>query len=115
MPVVVDLSQVMAMTARAEDEFGTFEARTLQVFHDAAEEERGGHTYENRTGDLEASTYAVVVESSEDHFDVEFGAREGYASYLERRGLSHVTLLYNDALEEVASDIDAMGQRITEG
>lgn len=60
---------------------------TLDAAADAA---RANHDYQNRTGDLTASTRASDVASSADGDEIIFGASMYYAVFVDRRGLMTV-------------------------
>jgi hypothetical protein len=68
------------------------------ILDEKAAEERSGHAYQNRTGDLEASTYAEAAGGDA----VAFGARTEYAEYVNRRGLMRVDELAAEAELEIA-------------
>lgn len=101
MRVFVDFTEVSKMTVRAETEFEAMPRQMLDILTEAADNELAGHGYQNRTGNLEASTYAAPLFTSTSEATVEFGAREDYASYLEAKGLSQIDELAAEADQEI--------------
>lgn len=86
MKVEVDMDKVRELVRKAERGL----KRTSNELYKAAE--RGGrnarakHEYENRTGDLERSTFAVTLASGTDKGVVELAARTYYAKYVAAKG-----------------------------
>jgi hypothetical protein len=74
-----------------------------------AAQERETHGYQNRTGDLEASTYASDVVSTANGDAIEFGARMPYASYVAQRGLTRVEELAAEAEVELGYLFEGLG------
>lgn len=63
--------------------------------------ERASHGYQNRTGDLEASTFASEVISIGDADEVQLGARAPYARWVNERGLMRIDELAAEATDEL--------------
>lgn len=103
MQVKVDASAVHELVAEATKSLRAIPREMKRVLDAKAREERRTHGYQNRTGYLEASTYASEIETSGDTSSVEFGARATYASFLEARGLQDVTVKADDAAAELAT------------
>jgi hypothetical protein len=77
--------------------------RQMKATLDAkAATERATHDYQNRTGELEASTYASEVISIGDADEVQLGARAPYARYVAVRGLMRIDELAAEADGELA-------------
>jgi hypothetical protein len=77
-----------------------------------AKEERDTHEYNNRTGDLEASTYAGDIIATATGHEVEFGARMFYAEFVNARGLMRVDELAEEARLELEYLFDGLGVSI---
>ena len=77
-----------------------------------AEQERSGHGYQSRSGDLEASTYASDVFSTGDADEVQLGAREPYAVYVNARGLMGLDELAAAAEGEIGELFEALSRAI---
>jgi len=77
--------------------------RTMQRrLAEAAKVERATHAYNNRTGNLEASTQASEVRETGDAVEVTLVAEMPYASYVNDRGLMTI----DDSAAAAATDID---------
>ena len=79
------------------------------ILDDAAAQERATHAYQNRTGDLEASTYASDVITIGDAHEVQLGARTEYAEYVNARGLMTI----GDRAAQAEVDIRAVFEALT--
>lgn len=113
--VFVDITEVETLNVRAEVEFAAFPRAVLDIATSAIAEEQAEHEYQNRSHDLENSTYAVPITETDSTVEIEFGARMPYASYLETRGLSRVTELWEKAETEFEFFVDGMSESIVGG
>jgi len=87
-PVLVDLSELRAFhkTARARVRDAGVRADMAAALEPVAAHLRATHEYQNRTGDLEASTQAVARTDA----GYELVAGMEYASHVERLGYSNM-------------------------
>jgi len=87
MIVKVDISQVIE-TERAAVKHLEREVpqQMLRIAKQAATDERRGHSYQNRTGDLQRSTQATEVRADENAVEIDLVAGMEYASHVNRRG-----------------------------
>lgn len=109
----VDISEVVALTREGISTLGSSPARMLELLREKAAEERATHLYQNRTGNLEASTFGAWVEQGPNEYSVEFGARTFYASYVDNRGLTRVHELAGEAEIELDFMLDADAERLS--
>jgi hypothetical protein len=86
-----------------------------RILDAAAANEVASHRYQNRTGDLEASTFASDIYDVGEQVTVELGARAPYASYVEARGFSNMSEIAErvDPLlgAALAAEAERLGQR----
>ncbi len=83
--------------------------RDMKALLDAtAAEARRAHEYQNRTGELEASTYASDILSLGDADEVQLGVRTSYAEYVNQRGLVGIDELAGEAEVEIAYLLDGL-------
>ncbi|HEX8794128.1 MAG TPA: hypothetical protein VF765_24465 [Polyangiaceae bacterium] len=78
----------------------------------AAAEERATHAYHNRTGDLEASTFASDIIEDGDAREVQLGARTEYAQYVNDRGLMRIDDLARRAEVDVRAVFEGLAKKI---
>jgi hypothetical protein len=104
----IDVTDVLDEARRAGEAFEQLRPRALRIAKGVATEERQSHEYRNRTGDLQRSTEAKVYTDDATGLEIIYGAYEEYASYVEDRGLSRVTELWDDA----QADFDFMVEDI---
>jgi hypothetical protein len=96
--IKVDVSDVHALTVAAEKSLTQKQPAGMKKILDAAAvEARQSHTYQNRTHHLEDSTFASEIDHGADDVSIEFGAREYYASFVERRGYQRVNEIAQEA------------------
>ena len=112
MQVKIDLSEVHALRARADEELRSVPAIMKHAVGLGAAYERGSHAYRNRTGRLERSTRGVLVSSAVrlTRADLEMGMP--YASYVVARGLSNIHAAARMVREQLEDDFEAMAKRI---
>lgn len=118
MRVLIDLSEVTALTARAEKELeGSAIADEMKrVVEMGAAFERSSHGYRNRTGRLEASTKGRMVNRTQrlSRVDLEMGYTPSadYASHVVRMGLSNINSAAARVEAELAERFSVMAKRI---
>jgi len=86
------------------------ESKMLGIAERAADEERRSHAYQNRTGNLEASTVGIEAGESGDLYAVELrmgDADAPYASFVVNRGFSR----FHDIAKRAANAIASMVSR----
>lgn len=101
-------SGIDGMHRRALRNLETAPDRMKQILDQKAAEERRTHGYQNRTGDLEASTLATDVIEVGDTRVVQLEASMEYASYVNRhpRGLMNIDALAAEAEREIDYMLD---------
>jgi len=104
----VDLGNLVEAEARYESAYQAAVGDMKATLDAAAADERASHAYQNRTGDLESSTYASEIISIGDADEVQLGAREPYAEYVNQRGLMRIDELAAEAEGEIAYLFDAL-------
>lgn len=83
----VDISEVITAEQAAVRHLEREVPREMyRIARQAASDERRGHTYQNRTGNLERSTQATEPVDSGDTVQVDLIAGTEYASYVNARG-----------------------------
>jgi hypothetical protein len=97
----VDLGTIPGSATRFERTYERAVTQMQRTVASAAREERQTHGYQNRTGDLEASTQASEVMSVGDTDVVTLQADTSYASYVNDRGLMRLDELAATAGEEL--------------
>jgi hypothetical protein len=102
MLVELDLTEVHALTREATRSLDRVPQVMKATLDRAADQEARDHAYQNRTGFLEASTYASAVEESGDEAVVELAARMDYASYVNNRGLMRI----DERAAEAATELE---------
>jgi hypothetical protein len=112
MPVIVDITEVLAMTKAAVRSLNGVGVAMKKTLDKAAKEERRTHEYNNITHRLENSTFALGPFGSGDNVEVEYGARMDYASNVEDRGRSNVSKIGDQAAVELDYYFDSEAQRI---
>jgi hypothetical protein len=108
----VDISEVTALTREALASLGRAPTEMLGILREKAAEERDTHAYQNRTGNLEASTFASEIYREGDDERVEFGARTFYAGFVNKRGLMQVDELEQQAETEIDFLLDSEAERL---
>lgn len=116
MRVRVDLSEVRELEERAKLELGGVTAELKRTVALGAAFERLSHSYQNRTGRLEASTHERVVRSTArlSQVDLEMGYQPSatYASYIVGRGLSRISEAARNVEEELRERFEGMAHRL---
>jgi hypothetical protein len=108
----VDISEVIELEALARAELQSVPRVMKAVLDVAALEERRSHEYRNRTGNLQRSTQARIDSRSADGASVELEMGEDYASYVVRKGLSHIEEEAHMAERGIDLALEAMAGRI---
>jgi len=99
----LDISEVIAAERAAIRHLEHEIPREMhRIASDAATEEQRGHTYQNRTGDLERSTKATAPETSSDETRVDLVAEMPYASYVNTRGY----MVIDEAADHAATEME---------
>lgn len=112
--IKLDLTQVHALARDAVDSLTRRQpAGMLRILRRAAAEEVSGHTYQNRTTNLENSTFASDIRQGYGEYSVELGARMEYASFVEGRGYSRITEIAEAAFTEVDYYFDGERDRLS--
>lgn len=84
--VDVDLEEVERLTYEGEQTLHASAQTMWALCDDAAKEEQSEHKYQNRTGNTEAGTFALLpLVAGDDVVEVELAVRTEYASFLEAR------------------------------
>ena len=73
----------------------------LGVIGKAAAKERRSHAYNNRTGDLEQSTEAILISSSPSLTQVDLVMGMHYAEYIHKRGLTNIDQVRQEAEDQL--------------
>lgn len=92
----------------AAEALGRVEPRMLEIAERAAQHERQTHAYQNRTGELQASTVANEIDV-DDRFIVELrmgNAEAFYAPFVVARGYSAFPEIAEKAGKAIASMVD---------
>lgn len=103
----VDISEVLATERAAVRHLEREVPREMHnIVARAAQDERRGHTYQNRTGDLERSTKATEPVTSANSVQVDLVAGMDYASYVNTRGYMMIDEVAARADEEIEFFLD---------
>jgi len=111
----VDLGNIPGSANRFRHHYDRAVQTMQRTVARAAADERRTHAYQNRTGDLEASTQASEVISAGDVDAVTLSADMPYASYVNDRGLMRIDERAEEAGEELEFLFDGLHEtaRIT--
>jgi hypothetical protein len=112
MTVKVNISEVLAMGRRADRELGDVDAIMEDTVEAAAAELRATDPYQNRTGDLRASTQGEAI-SFGDEVEATLAMGMPYASFVIGRGFSNYEDVVEDTERELDDELDAIADRIT--
>ena len=112
MRVLIDLSDVVATSLRAELELAGIPDLMKRTVAMGAAYERMSHAYRNRTGRLQASTREVVVSRTRRLSQVNLEMGMHYASYVRGRGLSNIDSAANRVTAELTERFSEMARRI---
>ncbi len=105
----LDISEVLATERAAERHLDREVPREMhRIVAQAARDERRGHDYQNRTGDLERSTVATEPVTNDDTVQVDLVAGMQYASYVNARGLMGIDELAQQAEQEIEYYLDGV-------
>lgn len=113
MQVKLDISDVLALEARAVQQLGSLGKRMLSVAKVGAEYEKGHKTYQDRTGNLKKSTKGVAKENRKDNVEVDLEMGMDYASFVKRRGYSEIDAAAKLTEGGIQDQIDAIAKAIT--
>jgi hypothetical protein len=109
----IDSSDVFAFEREADAVLD----RTLPIMRGAValnlQQERRGHLYRNRTGNLERSTISYdAADPRQDPFAVIAEMGMSYASYVNDRGYSLIDLVMKNAAEEIQNRLEQAGEEL---
>lgn len=104
----VDLGNLPSAPERFETAYQRSVRQMKTLLDGKAREERAGHGYQNRTGELERNTTASEVQSTGDTDWVSLSADTPYAVYVNRRGLMRIDELAAEAQQELAYLFDGL-------
>jgi hypothetical protein len=111
--ISVDISEIVAMEERARAELARVPRIMKAVADVGAAEERSTHGYQNRTGELQKNTRAVIANQSADGATVELEMAKEYASYVIAKGLSNIDEEARRVERGITVALEALGKRIT--
>jgi hypothetical protein len=113
MQVKIDLSSLLARAEAARVSFAEEQPAGMKAILDAAAaEDRDGHEYVNRTTNAEASTVAGDLDTTGAAFWCKLGMHVEYAEYLDRRGLTRIVELAEQADSELDYYFDGERDRL---
>ena len=107
--------EVHEHSAMARDAVSSIEPKILGIAERAAEQERQTHAYQNRTGNLEASTVGQWAGESGDLYAVELRMGDydaPYASFVVDRGYSNFHRIAERAGKAIASAVDRVSRKV---
>lgn len=103
MNVKVDISEVLATERAAVRHLEREVPKAMErAVKQAATDERRGHSYQNRTGDLQRSTQATEPVTTDNIAQVDLVAGMDYASYVNRRGF----MIIDETAQRAANEIE---------
>ena len=111
--VKIDLSEVRDITRRAGNEIDDLEGVMGDVVRGSAEQLQATDTYQDRTGDLRASTQGEALQVSDNRVEATMAMAMPYASYVIGRGFSSWEDEIEDAEREMDRALSAIATRIT--
>ena len=102
MIVKVDISEVTAITKRANEVFEEMPRAVLSFIQEGAETLVASDPYQDRTTNLRNSTEAQIFDDSVDSWEFDLAMDQPYASYVRDKGFSFI----DDVADEVSDRID---------
>lgn len=109
--VTVDISDVEALERSARGDLDAVPRVMKAVAEIGASDERAKHSYQNRTGDLERGTRALVDRLSADGAMIELIMDTDYASYVVRRRLSTIQTQAVATEQRMQMALDAIAEK----
>lgn len=113
--LTVDISDVRALTKRADKNLGDVDADMRDVVEGAAAELRANDPYTNRTGFLRTSTQGEMQRFDGNEIEATMAMGMPYASFVINLGYSDWEDQVEDAEREMGNALSAIANRIARG